>query len=399
MAAERRTLWIYPWDILESGIDEVVRQARDDWRLQALSLTASYHSAKFLLPRRTTEKVFLSGGSAAYFAPNPDLYAGTPLKPVVTHRTELLSVLDATVEACHRAGLELRAWTVALHNSRLGEAHPNATEANAFGDRYPWALCPSNPAVRAYAVALVRDVASHGVDWVDLESIGFHGLYHGHHHELIGIHYGPTEEFLLGLCFCEHCLDRAHAANIDGGPLRQQVADLLTSRFRQEATVPSAQAGDTSEVLSLLATWPELAAFVRVRLETVTTLCAEIQAQALAGGPTRLSPTIETFQRGAANAWLEGVDLRALAGVVDEQIVLAYFREPGAVAADLRFAGELAGGPEQLVAGMSLLQQGTTDAANLVAKVEAARALGVSKFSFYNYGFVSEERLRWLALL
>lgn len=397
---ERRALWIYPWDILDAGIDATVRRAGHEWRLSALSLTASYHSAKFLLPRRSREKVFLSGGSAVYFRPDPALYADTSLKPVVTPRTELLDVLDRTSEACRRQGLGLRAWTVALHNSRLGEAHPDAAEVNAFGDRYPWALCPANPDVRRYAAGLIRDVATnHDVDWIDLESIGYHGLHHGHHHELIGIEFGPVDEFLMGLCFCRQCVERAGQAGIDGERLRADVAAVLQRRFAEEANVPAVPMDDPKGVLSLLTTWPDLAAYVRMRQDTVASLVSELTTTALAGSRTRLALTASTFQRGADNAWLEGMDLRQLAKAAHEIIVLAYFRDPGAVASDLRAARDLAGGIDRLAVGMSLLQQGTTSADNLRAKVDAARRLGASKFSFYNFGFVSEERLNWLAAL
>ncbi len=397
---ERRALWIYPWDILDAGIDATVRRAGHEWRLSALSLTSSYHSAKFLLPRRSREKVFLSGGSAVYFRPDPALYADTPLKPVVTHRTDLLDVLDRTSEACRRQGLGLRAWTIALHNSRLGETHPDAAEVNAFGDRYPWALCPANPDVRRYAAGLVRDVATnHDVDGIDLESIGYHGLYHGHHHELIGIEFGPIDEFLMGLCFCRHCIERAGQAGIDAERLRGQIAATLQRRFADEAFVPALPMDDPKDVLSLLTAWDDLAAYVRMWMRTVASLVEELKTTALAGARTQLALTASTFQRGAANAWLEGMDLRLLARAADEIIALAYSSDPGDVAGDVRFARELMGGAGRLVVGMSLLRQGTTSAVNLRAKVEAARRLGATKFSFYNFGFVSEERLSWLAAL
>ncbi|HEX5498528.1 MAG TPA: hypothetical protein VFX03_04840, partial [Thermomicrobiales bacterium] len=345
----RRALWIYPWDILDAGIDATVHRAGHEWRLSALSLTASYHSAKFLLPRRSREKVFLSGGAAVYFRPDPALYADTPLKPVVTPRADLLDVLDRTSEACRRQGLGLRAWTVALHNSRLGEAQPEAAEVNAFGDRYPWALCPANPDVRRYAAGLVRDVATnHDVDWIDLESIGYHGLYHGHHHELIGIEFGPLDEFLMGLCFCRHCLARAGEAGIDGERLRAEVAATLERRFADEAFVPALPMDDPKDVLSLLTARGDLAAYVRMRLQTVATLVGELATTALAGSRTRLALTASTFQRGAENAWLEGMDLRLLAQAADEIIVLAYAQDPGEIAADIRFARDLAGGMERL---------------------------------------------------
>ena len=396
--SERRALWIYPWDILDAGITDTVLRARNEWGLTALSLAASYHSAKFLLPRRSAERVFLSGGSAVYFRPDDRFYAETPLRPVVTPRPGLLDVLDRTVEACRRQGLGVHAWTVGLHNSRLGEAHPEAVEENVFGDRYPWALCPANPGVRRYLVGLVGDVAAnHDPDAVELESVGFHGLTHGHHHELVGINLGPVEEVLLGLCFCPHCLARAGAAGIDGDRLRAEVRALLEARFADEATVAPADPSDVRPVLALLLGWPDLAAYVRARFETVTSLVAEVKRDALASHRTRLSLTSATFVKPATNAWLEGMDLGALGAVADEIILLSYFREPEQVAADVRFGRETIGSAERIVVGLSLLAPVTTDAGNLRAKVGAARGLGVTRFSFYNFGFVSEARLGWLA--
>lgn len=406
-ANERRTLWIYPWDLLDAGVEATVGRAHREWGLTSLSLASSYHSAKFLLPRRASERVFLAGGAAVYFRPDPSLYADTPLRPVPTDRTELLDVLDRTAEACRRQGLGLRAWTVGLHNSRLGEAHPDAAQENLWGDRYPWALCPANPDVRRYLVALVRDLATnHDLDAIDLESAGYHGLAHGHHHELTGVAWGPVEEFVLGLCFCRHCLARAGEAGVDAERLRAGCRALVEARLAEEASIPPADPADAREVFSLLLGWPDLWRFVRTRLETVTDLVAEVQRDALAGLPTALALTAATFVKPAAAAWREGMDLGALARVADELILLSYFPDPGQVAADVRSARELvvtpsglddgAGAMERLVVGLSLLAPATADGPNLRAKVEAARALGARKFSFYNFGFVSETRLGWL---
>jgi len=401
-AGERRALWIYPWDLLDAGIEATVGRAHREWGLTALSLAASYHSAKFFLPRRRRERVFLSGGSAVYFQPDPSLYAETPLRPVVSPRAELLDLLDRAADACRRQGLGLRAWTVGLHNSQLGAAHPSAAEENLFGDRYPWALCPANPDVRRYLVALVRDLATnHDLAGIDLESAGFHGLTHGHHHELTGIDWGPVEEFLLGLCFCPHCLARAGEAGVDGERLRADLQRLLEARLREEAEIPAADPTDLRELLALVVTRPELAAYVRVRLQTVTSLVATVKQESLAGSPTTLAVTAATFVKPAAAAWLEGMDLGALARAADEVILLSYFHDPAAVAADVRFGRELLGGGgaslDPLVVGLSLLAPATSDAANLRAKVDAARALGARNFSFYNFGFLSETRLGWLA--
>ena len=40
-------------------------------------------------------------------------------------------------------GLQVEAWIVLTHNSTLGRAHPDLVVRNAFGDAYPYALCPA----------------------------------------------------------------------------------------------------------------------------------------------------------------------------------------------------------------------------------------------------------------
>jgi hypothetical protein len=397
---ERRALWIYPWDILDAGIDGTVARAHHELGLHALSLASSYHSARFLLPRRSTEKVFLSEGSAVYFRPDLALYEGTRLRPLVTRRSELLDALGRTSEACHREGMTLRAWTVGLHNSRLGEANPWAVVRDAFDDAYPWALCPAQPEVRAYLIALVRDlVTNHRLDAIDLESAGYHGFQHGHHHELTGINWGPLDEFLMSLCFCPACLQRAGAAGIDGERLKSQVAALLLRRWAEEANVPPAPISDQRPTLALLLSWPELDAYVRMRLQTVTSLIAEVRRDAIGESGVLLCPTAITFYRGVENAWLEGVDLRTVAEAADELLLLAYFREPAEIARELQLGREMIGNLDTTVVGMSLLAPATASARNLLEKVETARASGATRFSFYNYGFVSDERLNWLAAL
>ncbi|MFM8594818.1 MAG: hypothetical protein ACKOCK_10570, partial [Chloroflexota bacterium] len=108
-----------------------------------------------------------------------------------------------------------------------------------------------------------------------------------------------------------------------------------------------------------------------------------------------------TFYRGVDNAWLEGVDVHACAAsdAADEVILLSYFPTVGQVTADIPFAQALVSDMDRVVVGKSLLAQGTTNGENLREKVQAARELGTTKFSFYNYGFISEERLRWLGTL
>ena len=100
----------------------------------------------------------------------------------------------------------VHAWTIFLHTDRPDE-HQDCVTRNAFGDRYPSDLCPANPDARAYARALVADVARYDVASIIAESLHYHVLEHGYHHERYFIELGAKARYLLGLCFCEHCLD------------------------------------------------------------------------------------------------------------------------------------------------------------------------------------------------
>ena len=103
--------------------------------------------------------------------------------------------------------MRVNAWAVFLHNDRLGFSHPECATQNAFGDRYLTDLCPSNPDVRMYARTLASDIARYDVSTILSESLHFHGLGHGYHHERYFEELGAVGVYLLGMCFCDHCLE------------------------------------------------------------------------------------------------------------------------------------------------------------------------------------------------
>ena len=128
----------------------------------------------------------------------------------------------------------VNAWVVFLHNDRLGFEQPECATQNVFGDRYLTDLCPANPDVRAFAGALASDVAGYGVSNIFAESLNFHGLGHGYHHERYFEDLGEIGTFLLGLCFCEHCLEAAGNAGVDAERVKHSVRGELGRRFEQE---------------------------------------------------------------------------------------------------------------------------------------------------------------------
>src|SRR5207302_4835365 len=113
------------------------------------------------------------------------------------------------------------------------------------------------------------------------ESLHYHGFEHGYHHERYFTELGARGRYLLGLCFCEHCVARAMRAGVDGDAVRTAVRRELEQVF-----------DDSRAVIEGELEWDQLAqvaggevtAYLDVRAETVTTLVAEAAEAASAAG-------------------------------------------------------------------------------------------------------------------
>src|SRR5207302_8646069 len=135
-----------------------------------------------------------------------------------------------------------------------------------FGDRHLTDLCPSNPRVRAYVTALTSDIASRGVASVVAESLHFHGLEHGFHHERYFIELGPLGRYLLGLCFCDHCLAAARRRGVRAERLREEASRELERRFAAE---PPQEPRELARGQVGAFAGGELAGYLDARAETV----------------------------------------------------------------------------------------------------------------------------------
>lgn len=382
----RFAIWTYPWDVLDLGIDTVAADIRDRAGLDGIDLATSYHAGRFFQPRSPRRKSYFPEDGTIYFRPDPALWDGKAIVPKVAGLLGEGDVLRDVVRQRDKTGLSVTCWTVLLHNTRLGMAHPGACVRNAFGDAHYYSLCPSHPDVRAYAVTLVQDLTrNYRPDVVQLESPGFMGYAHGYHHEKDGVGLLPEEDFLLSLCFCEACLDRASRAAVDAAAARRTVRRWIEDSAAR--AVPSARWPDfTQRGADVFRDFPEIEAFVRWRFEPVTSLVADIRATADPG--TR----IEVIDDG----WRAGFDLAQLSKQCDGIVFCAYDRTPAAVAADV--AAVRAALPPHcgLGVGMRLVYPEMTSAQDLVERTKAAIQNGATDLHYYNYGLVPAARLDWV---
>ncbi len=382
-----RAIYAYAWDLAEVGVTEAVVQFRA-LGLDTVTVAGSYHAGKFLRPHGKSGKVYFPEDGTVYFKANPNRYGA--IKPVAN---ALLAEHDIIRELTEQSGTATNVWLVLLHNTLLGTAHPDATVANAFGDRYVYSLCPSAPAARAYAIGLARDVTeSYPVSGLALETPGFMPYAHGFHHEFALNRPNRWLDNLLGLCFCPHCLAGAKAAGIDAAALKARVAKDISDYLASDIDFPTDMAD--AFWLADARTDGELAAFLAWRCTVVTSLVAEIRAAVRKDATVAVIPSVA---RPTAGAWYEGSDLAALAQAADA--IEACFYEPGAerVRADLfdikrrlRGKGTLRG----------ILRPAFPDFNDRGAFLTAVAALiegGVTELAFYNWGHLRSANMQWIA--
>lgn len=382
------SLFVFPSDLVAEGVDTVLRRVRDRG-VDTVSLAVSYHQARDLTPHgsgRTVHRadgLFLAGPDEV-----PDLWHGVRLRPPRQDPAEMAAV----AELFDRAGSDgALAWTVFLHNTTLGTANPDAAGTNCFGDPLRADLCPANPDVTAYAVALARTVVRVTGAPVVAEALSYGTYEHGHHHERCFVPLGDGERVLLGLCFCAHCQRAVAGHGADPERLRARIARHLDAALAGAEPTPA-------EPDALIATaGDDLAAMFRAREEVVATLTGRVADAVHAGGGRLvlldLTGAVLGYGAGepvgapaAAQGWRIGVDPARLAGTVDGYTCLGYARDPDRLRTDVVSVVDAVAGrcPVRVV-----LRPGwpdTDDAAHLTAKVAACALPGVDAVDYYHYG-------------
>ncbi|MEU9170325.1 hypothetical protein AB0D34_21385 [Streptomyces sp. NPDC048420] len=384
------SLYTFVEDLRAEGVPPVLDRVLGEYGCDTLTVAAAYHRARDVTPHGPARVTLRRDG--VHFTPPADLFDGARLIPPVQPGAEQ-EPLRALRRATAERGAALHGWTVFLHNTTLGLAHPEVTQENCFGDRAaPADLCPAHPDVRAYAVALARSVARLGVEAVVAESL-HHGTFgHGYHHERSFVALGPLEEFLLGLCFCPHCVRHAEERGVDAAEAR---AEAVASAGRV------LDGGDPASGDLVLDELPApVAAYARARRETVTSLAATV-AEAVADEGSQLvfldltgaakgyADGLPTGALAADDAWRIGVDAAAIGAAVPGYAVLAYAQDPARVRADTAaYRTALPDG----CALRTVLRPGLPDTASaddLAEKTAAALGPGgADAVDFYHYGLL-----------
>ena len=383
------SMWTYPWDVQDQGLAALAADLSGRAGLNTVSLATSYHAGHFLQPRSPVQKAYFPEDGTVYFRPDEALWQGKTIRPLMAQNVaERGDMLEALTKAREETGLKVSCWTVCLHNTRLGMLHPEHVTRNAFGNANHYNLCPSSPAARDYVVTLVRDITTnYKPDILELESPNFMGFAHEYHHEKDGVGLNAEDDFLLSLCFCDHCTARAGKDGVPVEGARRTVARFIAELC--ERAVPERQFPDFPEAgIEAFRDHPDLHAFLAWRSEPVTSLIGKIKAAA--------DPATRIVLIDLKDGWLGGVDLAAAGRLCDGAILCCYDMTPEAVGEVIRTGRALLGPDRFLGLGLRVFYPEVDGPDILAARTKSAVDAGADGVNFYNYGLIPAKRLDWV---
>lgn len=392
------SVYCLPADPLGEGAERVATQIRDraggpglpgQVGQPGLTVATCYHASRDILPHNPVYRV-ASLAPGAFYRVDPSAYPGA-LHPVVSPSAAGRDILAEACQAAGRLGMKVSAWAVLLHRDDLDDSPPDVQQ-NCFGDRFPGRLCPAQPAVRDYVLAMIRELCRYPIAALRAEALHYQGAAHGHHHERCLEDYGELARFLLGLCCCPSCTEQGTRHGADVPALAARCRAYLTAAF--DASVPPSPANDPSLTE---ACGPDIHAYLAARTTVVTDLARAATAEARQAGVrlTLLDDTIpaQTYAAGhgfdphhvAVRAEL-GVDPQALAqaGVHLEEPI--YLADPADASAAIAWYRRQIGPTAPL---SIVLRPGPPDARSpgtLREKAAAGRAHNCTELNFYAYG-------------
>lgn len=389
----RTTMWLYPWDADDEGVDNVLATIQNRAGIDAVALAVAYHSGMFLLPHNPRHKLYFPT-PGVYFQPDQSRFERLMMRPQVNDLAGSGIVESVRRESAVRR-MRLDAWVVILHNTGLGTAYPSATNVNAFDDRHLPHLCPANPDVRAYVTALIGDLAARDFDGILVESLEYMPYQHGYHHEIAGLPLTPYASYLLGLCFCEHCLAAAESAGADAMAVHAFVRDDLEAFFAGaiDRGRPDIRWSGIRELAS-----GELGAYHDARIQVVTSLFAEVRSTWPSGGPTlELCDFAPLWPLGwDGTALSSGLDLQAVAPYVDAAWPCPYFTSLETVRTKTAEYRQKAPDEWPVRPIMRAIPPQTLSAEGLSEQMLACDPSSIAGYGFYNYGFMRMSTLDWI---
>ncbi|WP_262380570.1 hypothetical protein [Nonomuraea sp. PA05] len=274
----------------------------------------------------------------------------------------------------------MHAWTVLTHNSHLGSANPDLVVRNAFGDPYPYALCPAHEDVIEYCERLVQEILKVGEpDGLILEACGPMGFGHQTVHEKTsGADWTSADIDLLSLCFCTNCAPQ----------YPEPTRAVVRAAIDRTAPAPQSSATTAEDVLGPLAD----------EVRTVRVAQTTALRQRLISVARRAAPNVPITLHANPDPWATGAFAPLPSGEPGADVLVANcWGDPATDAARLARLKDLATPDQRVGAYVLALPPRPADPDVLADQLRTYTKAGASELHLYHAGLASPPRLAALA--
>jgi hypothetical protein len=329
---------LYAWDLLDEGLEPILDALQRETLANSTYLVALMHDEKrpltdFYYPHNPRRKVYWTEDSRAYWVPRPEAYRDSRIKPRLTDNPELQGRdwLHELIEGSRKRGMTVgvelsHTW---IDKERARDELADCVQRDVYGQAFDQQICFNHPDVRAYALALYTDLID-GYD-VDFVQTCVRGFNPGRSQSSTASAAAELQRLVgvaLGGCFCEHCRAAAERRGIHWDEMVSRLrwlADGYNRYSHKQAFEMNLLLRSSTTATALLTEVPELYAFLRFRVESLTSFFAEVYERAHA-----VDPEIDVrLNHYAMYPELMGLDLRAVDPYVDSVRSSNYSEQSG----------------------------------------------------------------------
>ncbi len=361
-----------------------------------LCFTSLYHGYRLIQRRYPQKAIYSLETDRVFWRPDPALYADCSVRPQPSLELGPRDLVAELTRACKAEGVLFSALVPVCAGERLVQDRPDLAVTNLYGSQDRLFLCYNNPEVRAYRLAMVRDLAGRyeldalmldKIPQTMLEQSSFSGLF------------DPPLRTVGSFCFCEHCRRAAARFDLDLGAVRERALEIARRSLAIPPHVVAALGdqllGDT-EIPLLLLEEPLIRRMLEFRFQSAVELVREIGALARSLRPgivfqaAFVPPTHIGHDMTSPRSWLTIQSYKLYREALDEIFCVVHW-EADVVRFETQRAVAAAEGRNRVVASMRLY--GPTRPEEVAALAEAALAGGSQGLSFLGYDVATDELL------
>jgi hypothetical protein len=328
------TGYAFAWDYIDDP--HAVARTRA-LGVDVVAIAATYHAARVVNTLHPTRRVTDVPYSAFYGTRREDAWRGRRVTPRAPTWLGHDNAFAGSAQRLAGEGIDVNAWIVLTHIDDPDNTDLELVERNAYGEAYPYALCPASEDVREYCETLVEEtLRSANVRGVVLEASGPMGFEHASVHDKSEFAtLSAAQRELLSLCFCGSCRKGLGGRGLDPDEIAAKVrAGVDENASSIEAALGNELADQVATYRLTLGTTLRAAIIERVRVvqpEATVAIHASARRWATGSFPALNAQSwASSINAVVSNAWdLASAEdeLRALAALVGGRAqVGAYLR-------------------------------------------------------------------------